>query len=67
MELSADLRAQAEAIRGMAELVRRVGSGLSLEKDRLMMQNHALELEAKATGVDAQADVSGQLDAPSLG
>jgi hypothetical protein len=53
---AADLRAQAEAKRHMSGIARRVGPGLSLAADRLMMLQHAQELEAEAVGLEAQAD-----------
>ena len=56
MRGAADLRAQAEAKRHMSGIARRVGPGLSLAADRLMMLQHAQELEAEAVGLEAQAD-----------
>jgi hypothetical protein len=59
---AADLRADAEAKRRMAGIARRAGPGLSFAADRLMMLQHAQELEAEAAGLEAQADA---LDAQS--
>jgi hypothetical protein len=56
MTRAAELRAQAAGNRRTAALARRVGPGLSIEQDRLMMQRHALELDAEASGLEVQAD-----------
>jgi hypothetical protein len=52
---STELRAQAESKRRVAELVRRTGATLSAAADRKVILQHAQELEAEATGLEAQA------------
>jgi hypothetical protein len=52
---STELRAQAESKRRVAELVRRTGATLSTAADRKVILQHAQELEAEATGLEAQA------------
>lgn len=49
------LRAEASRKRTMADMVRRVGSGLSIALDRQRMLRHAQELEAEAARLEAQA------------
>jgi hypothetical protein len=51
----AELRVLAESKRRMADLARRAGPGLSLARDRVMMLQHAQELEAEAAELEAQA------------
>jgi pyruvate/2-oxoglutarate dehydrogenase complex dihydrolipoamide acyltransferase (E2) component len=53
---AAELRAQASRKRAMADMVRRVGSGLSVSSDRQAMLRHAQELEAEAAGLEARAE-----------
>src|SRR5581483_6343231 len=52
-----DLRSQAKAKRRMAELARRAGPGMSIPADRIVMLQHARDLEAEAAGLEAQAAV----------
>lgn len=52
-----ELRAEARAKRRMADVARRVGPGLSSTRDRDLMLQHALELEAEAAGLEARAAV----------
>jgi DNA-binding transcriptional LysR family regulator len=52
---SAQLRASAESKKLMAELARRSGRGLSVAEDRLLVLEHAQELEAEAAELEAQA------------
>ena len=49
------LRARAKQKRDMAASVRRVGPGMSIAKDREMMQQHATDLDAEADGLEARA------------
>jgi hypothetical protein len=56
MNSVADLRARADSKRRMAELARRTGGSLSFPADRVLMLQHAQELEAEAVGLEAQAD-----------
>ena len=51
----AGLRTLAADKRRMAALARRAGQFLSIATDRLLMLQHAQELEAEATGLEAQA------------
>ena len=50
-----ELRAEARAKRRMANVARRVGPGLPITRDRDLMLQHAVELEAEAAGLEAQA------------
>jgi len=56
MKRAAKLRSEANEKREMADLVKRVGSGLSFAEGREIILHHALNLEAEATALEAQAD-----------
>jgi hypothetical protein len=50
-----ELRAEARARRKIADVARRVGPIASSTRDRDLLLQHALELEAEAAGLEAQA------------
>lgn len=55
MRSAEDLRSQAKSKRRMADVARRTGPGMSIPADRIVMLQHAQELEVEAAGLEAQA------------
>lgn len=65
MRSAEDLRSQAKAKRRMADIARRAGPGMSIPADRIVMLQHAQDLEAEAAGLEAQAAaLEAQMRAP---
>ena len=56
MSSGASLRKKAEEKRRMALVARRAGPGLSLSADRILMLQHAQEIEAEAAALEREAD-----------
>lgn len=55
MSVSSDFLKEAARLRGMAHRARRMGGQLSIESDRLRLENYAQELETEAAGWERRA------------